>query len=153
MPRTAKFKKILKYSHIALLDSELGAKVKEFMEKRTELNKLKAEIREAFKTTETGRVAMTMTGQQGYRSSDPVLPKIVFEEDGIALIFDALDVTPTSAKLHHEPSTVNMLLNGNILTKEEKRHLLVQLGCLDSEIIPHPKDFDQEDHFDDDIPF
>lgn len=153
MSRTAKFKKTIKYTHLSMLDSELGSKVKEFMDKRMELGKLKEDIKLAFKTTETGKIAMTMTGQQGYRSTDPILPKIVFGEEGIDLIFDAVDVTPTASNLHREPSTVNMLLNGNILTKEEKRHLLVQLGLLELETIPYPKDFDQEDLSDDDIPF
>lgn len=153
MPRTAKFKKTLKYTHLCLLDAKLGTKVKEFLDKRTELGKLKEEIREAFKNTETGKIAMIMSGNEGYRSKAPMLPEIVFREGGIDLIFNAVDVTPTASKLHHEPSTVNMLLNGNILTKEEKRHLLVQLGLLDSETMPKPKDLDQEDLSDDDIPF
>lgn len=153
MPRTVKFKKTLNYTHLSLLDSELGSKVKEFLEKRQELGKLKTEIKNAFRNTETGKVAMTMTGSKGYRTVDPVLPKIVFGENGIDLIFDAQDVTPTSQNLHHEASTVNMLLNGNILTKEEKRNLLAQLGLLNPEFTPYPKDFDKEDFSDDDIPF
>lgn len=154
MPRIAKFKKSLKYTHLSMLDSELGSKIKQFIEKRKELEELKKEIKSAFQTTETGKIAMAMTGNTGYRSSNPILPAIYFAEDGLELVFEARDATPTAQNLHNDASTVNLLLNGNILTKEEKRQLLKDMGILDRENVPFPKDFDKKESPDlDEIPF
>ena len=155
MSRTVKFKKTIKYPHLSMLDSELGSKVKTYLEQRAAISKTKEEIKKAFEKTETGKVAMAMTGATGYRSGEPTLPAIFFGEDGIDLFFNGVDATPTSQHLHNEPSTVNMLLNGNIITKEEKRALLKQLGILDFKEVPYPKDFDRVDEApsDDEIPF
>lgn len=145
MPRIVKFKKTIKYTHLSMLDSELGSKIKKFLEKRKELEDLKKDVKNAFETTETGKIAMAMSGHAGYRSNNPILPAIYFGQDGIDLVFEARDATPTAQNLHNDASTVNLLLNGNILTKEEKRQLLKDMGILDRENIPFPKDFDKED--------
>lgn len=153
MNRQVRMLKAIPYEHLTMLSPTLAEKVKLYKELQKEMTKVKEDIKEAFFTTQTGNIAMSLAGQKGYARSERDKPTVTFAKQHMELRFTAKDVTPTTANLHREPSTVNMLLNGNILDREEKRKLLEDLGYLNNEHEPHPHDYDESDPVPEEIPF